>query len=213
MSDLEAMVERLIANGFLKSENVKEAMLAIDRSIFFPRTAAHLTYEDIAYPVGFGQTISAPTVVALMLEQLFVDEGMKVLEVGTGTGYNTALLSRLVGKKGKVISFEVVPELTELARKNLLRCKLPDNVNLRTGDASCGYAGGGPYDRIVVTAAMPSLDETHPMTKQLRPDGRIVAPVGSRYGQDLIVYDKQSGSWKSVLPVIFVPLVGEKGFK
>ncbi|HID73164.1 TPA: methyltransferase domain-containing protein, partial [Candidatus Micrarchaeota archaeon] len=119
MSGLEEMVRRLMAGGFLKSASVKDAMLAVDRAVFFPKGAAKLAYEDIAHPVGCGQTISAPTVVSFMLEHLLLDKGMKVLEAGTGTGYNTALLSHIVGKRGRIISFDVVPELVELARKNL----------------------------------------------------------------------------------------------
>ncbi|MFH1394149.1 MAG: protein-L-isoaspartate O-methyltransferase [Candidatus Micrarchaeota archaeon] len=207
------MVERLIASGFLKSADVKDAMLSVDRAMFFPPSAAMHAYEDIAYPVGFGQTISAPTVVSFMLEKLLLAPGMKVLEVGSGTGYNTALLSRMVGGKGRVIGFDLIPELVELARKNLERCKALDNIELHAGDASCGYAAQAPYDRIIVTAAMPKLDRRHPMVGQLKPDGRIVAPVGDEFRQELVVYDKKSGTWDNVLPVIFVPLRGECGFR
>lgn len=207
------MVDRLSAGGWLRAGSVKDAMLAIDRELFFPKGAAHLAYEDIAYPVGYGQTISAPAVVAFMLEQLFLERGMRVLEVGTGTGYNTALLSHIVGEKGSIISFEVVPELTALAEKNLKARPLPANTELHTGDASCGFEPGAPYDRIIATAAMPCLDAGHPMARQLKPDGRIVAPVGSRFGQDLMVFDRKTGSCKSVLPVVFVPMIGKCGFR
>ncbi len=212
MSRLELMVERLVATGYLRSENVKKAMLAVDRAIFFPKSASRLAYDDVAYPTAHSQTISAPNVVAFMLEHLRVERGMRVLEVGSGSGYNTALLSHIVGETGQVLSFEFVPELTQLAKKNLKDCRLPENIELRTGDASCGYEGGAPYDRIIVTAAMPRLDDSHPMVKQLEPDGRIVAPVGERLGQDLIVYDKKEGTYTRVLPVIFVPLKGRCGF-
>lgn len=186
-------------------------MLAVDRAFFVPRS--FMPYQDQPFPVGKGQTISAPSVVAFMLEHLDVSQGMKILEIGTGSGYNTAILSHLVGPKGKVISIELQQELVDIAKNNLAKIEHPDNIEVHTGDGSCGYGKEAPYDRVIVTAAMPFLDIGHPLVQQLKEGGKAVAPVGSRHGQDLIVYDKSTGTSHKVLPVIFVPLLGKYGFK
>ncbi|MBD3209926.1 protein-L-isoaspartate(D-aspartate) O-methyltransferase [Candidatus Micrarchaeota archaeon] len=210
MSNL-ALVESLRQRGYLRSKRVGEAMLAVDRAFFV--SDSYLPYEDRPFPVGSGQTISAPSVVAFMLDRLEVEPGMKVLEVGTGSGYNAALLSYLVGPEGKVISIEKIPELEEVARKNLEAMGFPENIELRVGDGSCGFEKDAPYDRVIVTAAMPYLDEEHPLVVQLKGDGVLVAPVGNRFSQDIVVFRKKDKSFRRVLPVIFVPLVGEHGFK
>ncbi len=205
------MILRLRQSGFLHSKTVEEAMLAVDRALFVPQAA--YPYDDRPFPIGYGQTISAPSVVAFMLEYLEIRPGMKVLEVGAGSGYNAALLSYLVGKKGRVITFEVVPEIYELAKKNLAKLGPPDNIEVHAGDGSIGYEAEAPYDRIIVTAGMPYLDESHPLISQLKKDGRLIAPVGGKFFQDIVVYDKKTKSYKKVLPVMFVPMIGEKGFK
>ncbi len=205
------MVRELLKRGYITSSNVKDAMEAVDRKLFFPKSKEMLAYKDIACPTASGQTISAPSVVGLMLEKLMAGQGMDVLEIGTGCGYNTALLSYIVGKKGKVITFEKYPGLVELSKKNISRLETPDNVEFHTGDGSCGFEEGGSYDRIIVTAAMPSLRE-NPMVRQLKDTGRLVAPVGSRHAQNLTVFDKMKNRKETILPVIFVPLVGKCGF-
>ncbi|MBN1169629.1 protein-L-isoaspartate O-methyltransferase [Candidatus Micrarchaeota archaeon] len=202
MSNLE-MVEYLKRQGYLKSKRVESALLATDRADF-----TGSPYCDSPQPVARGQTISAPSVVAFMLEHLDVRSGMKVLEIGTGSGYNTALLSRLV-ESGKVISFEFYDEVFEVAEKNLKNFK---NVEIYLGDGSAGHEKQAPYDRIIVTAAMPSLDDDHPLIRQLKHDGKLVAPVGSRYHQDIVVFDNSKKTRAKVLPVIFVPLRGKLGF-
>jgi len=211
--ELLGMVRCLQSAGYMLSPSVREAMLGVDRGCFVPAQERELAYTDNALPVGHGQTISAPGVVAFMLEKLGVGMGMKVLDVGTGSGYNCALLAELVGPKGKVISIDIVPELVELAKSNIRRAgKEYPNLEFVCGDGSCGYGNGAPYDRIIVTAAMPSFSASHPLAAQLKPDGKLVAPVGGYFYQDLIVYDKKSGRIEPVLPVMFVPLVGECGF-
>ncbi len=209
---LVGMVSLLKRTGYIKTKQVEEAMLKVDRAFFVPHSLKSAAYDDAALPIGYGQTISAPGVVAFMLEYLRIEKGMKVLEVGTGSGYNLALLSKIVGSKGKVISIEAVPELVELAEKNISKCKLPKNFEIIHGDGSCGSTAKAPFDRIIVTAAMPYI-KGHPLLGQLRPDGVLIAPVGSRFFQDLIVYDRKTGESKGVLPVMFVPLVGKNGFR
>jgi len=203
------LVNYLVESGWIRSERVKRAFLVVDRIFFVPEDARGYAYEDHPIPIGYGQTISAPSVVAFMLEELDVKEGGKVLEVGAGSGYNAALLSYLVGPKGRVISIDIVPELVQFAKKNLAKYGRAENVSLLFGDGSCGYEEEAPYDRIIVTAGMPYI-ENHPLLKQLKPNGRAIAPVGGRFWQDLVLYSR--GEYKKVLPVMFVPLIGKCGF-
>jgi protein-L-isoaspartate(D-aspartate) O-methyltransferase len=202
------MVSFIRQTGLLTSKEVEETMLAVDRALFMPPGAP--AYDDRAYLVMSGQTISAPGVVAFMLEQLELGKGMKVLEIGTGTGYNAALISHMVGPEGKVVSVEILPELHALASKNIAKIGPPENIELICSDGSSGCPGQAPYDRIIVTAAMPELNEH--LIGQLNENGRLIAPVGSKNFQELVVFDKRSGESERVLPVIFVPLRGEKGF-
>jgi len=206
----QEMVEYLVRIGAIKSENVRMAFLAVDRGMFTTRNYNGSAYMDYPIPITDGQTISAPSVVAIMLEYLEIKKGQKILEIGSGSGYNTALLSYLVGESGKVVSIEYLSSLYEIANANLKKCAWCKNVLLINGDGSEGYEKEAPYDRIIVTAAMPYI-ENHPLTKQLKKDGILVAPVGNKYYQDLVIY--KNGKSKSVLPVAFVPLRGKYGFK
>jgi protein-L-isoaspartate(D-aspartate) O-methyltransferase len=213
-NELKEMVLYLRLNGFLKSEAVERALLSVDRYYFVPENLNAFSYKDLALPIGHGQTISAPSVVALMLEKLEIKDGMNVLEVGTGSGYNAALLAELVGPKGRVTTIETLPELAKLAKENIKKLnKDYENIEFVVGDGSKGYPPNAPYDAIAVTAAMPWLDKSHPLIKQLAPHGKLIAPVGDEYYQNLILYDRKRDSFESVLPVVFVPLVGEYGFK
>ena len=204
------MVDYLSKGGWIKSPAVKNAFLSVDRALFVSSKAGDSAYFDSPLPTMDGQTISAPSVVAIMLEKLNVKKGNKVLEVGTGSGYNTALLSRLAGKSGRVISIELYEGLYKTAKKNLDNLGGCGNVELIRSDGSCGYDEHAPYDRIVVTAGMPYI-ENHPMAKQLKPDGIMVAPAGEKFYQDLVIYSK--GKYEKFLPVMFVPLTGKCGFK
>ena len=206
MHSNEEMVAYLIHGGWIVSKEVRDAFLEVDRAMFVPPRAKSSAYHDSALPIGHGQTISAPSVVAFMLERLEIKKGMKILELGTGSGHNTALLSYLAGSKGKVISMDLYPEVTQFAKKHLRKYK---NIELLTGDGSCGYGKKASYDRIIVTAAMPSI-EGHPLIGQLKKKGRLIAPVGSRLSQNLVLYSE--GNYQEVLPVMFVPLVGKCGF-
>lgn len=215
MSELELMVSRLRSTGFLKSEAVEKAMLTIDRVLFMPKEYLSLAYSDNAFPIGHEQTISAPNVVSFMLDNLGVKPGMKILEIGTGSGYNAALLSYLVGVRGRVISIEIVPEICELARKNIAKVAdlLPNNLTLLCEDGSEGWKKEAPYDRIVITAAMPQLRFDSPFVTQLKKDGKLIAPTGNSWKQDLVLYDNKTRTTQRILPVMFVPLTGKGGFK
>ncbi len=209
----ERMFRFLRDTSFLKTEKVEKAMRKVDREFFVPESEKGFAYYDTAIPVGYGQTISAPTVVAFMLEALDLREGMRVLEVGAGSGYNCALLSVLVGQKGRVLSVERVPELAKLAKANIASAGISmNNIEIMVGDGSGGYPPGAPYDRIAVTAALPSLDLGHPLIAQLKKDGKLLAPVGS-YVQDLVLFEKKNGKMSRILPVMFVPLIGKYGFR
>lgn len=207
--ELSEMVARLRTNGFLNSGPVEKAMLSVDRVLFVAKEQQAFSYEDCALSIGNKQTISAPTVVAFMLDKLDIKPGMNILEIGTGSGYNTALLAELVGTKGKVFTVERIDALTTLAKKNIAKVKQYGNTYFHNGDGSCGWEENSPYDRIIVTAAMPELYLKHPLIQQLKPDGKLIAPVGDSLHQDLVLYNNKTKTSENILPVIFVPLIGK----
>ena len=162
-------------------------------------------WDDHPLPIGFGQTISAPHMHAFMLEAAQIRAGDRVLEIGTGSGYGTALLSFLAGNKGRVWSVETIPQLAELARVNLAACRMKAEVIV--GDGYNGYPPAAPYDRILVTAACESVPK--PLVAQLKPGGKMLIPVG-KYFQELLLIEKSASgavAQTPILPVIFVPLV------
>jgi protein-L-isoaspartate(D-aspartate) O-methyltransferase len=218
-SGLAAMVRYLGYSGYITDVRVKNAMLTIDRALFVPEAFRAQAYSpELAFPIGSGQVITAPDVVASMLSHLDVGPGMNVLEIGSGSGYSAALLSELAGEKGNVVSMELLPELAELAKSNVAKIsKLKKRAEhgklvFVVGDGSVGYPPGAPFDRILVTAGMPSIDEGHPLAEQLAGNGKLVAPVGGYHSQDLVLYDTKTGKRESFLPVCFVPLIGEGGW-
>ena len=207
------MVEEIKARGYLNSKAVEEAMLAVPREIFVPEDQRPYAYEDRPLPVGFGQTISAPSVVARMTELLDVMPGHKVLEVGTGSGYQASILAWLVGDEGHVWTIERVPQLAERARSVIESLGLASRVTVIVGDGSLGYPQAAPFDRIIVTAAAPRVPR--PLLEQLKVGGRLVIPVGGRDGQVLQVIDRRGPDRYEVrhdLEVLFVPLIGAEGW-
>jgi protein-L-isoaspartate(D-aspartate) O-methyltransferase len=205
------MVERL-KDELGISDKVAEAMMKVPRHVFVPYPYEKEAYVDTPLPIGKGQTISAPHMVAIMCDLLDLQEGDKVLEVGAGSGYHAAVVAEIVGKKGKVIAIERFPELAERARQNLEYLGY-DNVIIVVGDGSKGYEPEAPYDKIYVTASAPDIPK--PLIEQLKPGGKMVIPIG-RYEQYLYVVekDKEGKIHRRVWgPVRFVPLVGEYGFK
>lgn len=192
------------------SERVVEAMSRVPRELFVPEELRPMAYEDRPLPIGHGQTISAPHMVAMMCDLLELQEGMKVLEVGGGCGYHAAVMAELVGPSGHVYSVERIPELVEMARRNLERAGYR-NVSMILGDGTLGYSEQAPYDRISVAASAPDIPE--PLKEQLRPGGRMVIPVGT-YSQDLLIVTKNHEiRVERAMGVIFVPLIGKYGFK
>jgi protein-L-isoaspartate(D-aspartate) O-methyltransferase len=202
------MVESQIAARGIHDHRVLAAMKEIPRHLFIPSPYDKSAYEDCPLPIGNGQTISQPYIVALMTELLMPQPTDTILEIGTGCGYQAAVLAALVSK---VFSIERIPEVAELARVNLkaVGCK---NVEVIVGDGTIGYLQKAPYDGIIITAATPSVPK--PLINQLAEGGRLVAPVGGRDIQELIRLRKTDGSLSEERHggVRFVPLIGECGW-
>jgi protein-L-isoaspartate(D-aspartate) O-methyltransferase len=210
----EQLVYHMQGIGALKAQNLKQAFLAVKRELFLPEQLQNAAYADDALPIGFNQTISQPSTIAIMLEMLDVQEGMKVLEVGVGCGYAAALLSELVGEKGKVFGIDIVPELIPLAEENLKK-QNSKNVTLIEGDGTKGLPKKKPFDRILISAACPYVPK--PLLDQLKEKGVVVAPVGDRFSQQMIKMTKFKGKpVKSTYMggmFAFVPLRGEFGWR
>jgi protein-L-isoaspartate(D-aspartate) O-methyltransferase len=185
---------------------VREAMLAVPRHAFVPPAQRSYAYENRPLPIGFGQTISQPLIVAVMTELLEVDPGDRVFELGTGSGYQAAVLAAL---GAEVYSVEIVPELGKRARTTLDEAGY-GSVQTRIGDGYFGWEEAAPFDAIMVTAAGDHIPP--PLLAQLKPGGRMVLPVGSHYfTQQLVLVVRQadgSFSTRELLPVAFVPLTG-----
>ncbi|HET9344626.1 MAG TPA: protein-L-isoaspartate(D-aspartate) O-methyltransferase [Candidatus Limnocylindrales bacterium] len=205
-----AMVTRQLRSRGIADERVLLAMGQVPREEFVRPSERGLAYADEALPIEAGQTISQPYMVARMTELLAPRAGDRVLEIGTGSGYQAAILA-LLG--ATVLSIERQPELAALARERLARLGLAGAVEVRIGDGSVGDPGGAPWDGIIVTAAAPSIPA--PLREQLSPDGgRLVIPVGDRRRQDLLLVTRRGNEWleKNDGPCVFVPLVGAEGF-
>ena len=205
-----AMVDMLKRRGFVRTPRVEGAFRAVDRAVFVPVPHATDAYEDTPLSIGEGQTISAPSMVAIMLEAADLAPGQRVLEVGTGSGYNACLLAAATG--GTVVTIERIPALYKRAEDVVHR--LFPSVHMVLGDGTLGEPARAPYDRILVTAAAPAFPS--PLIDQLAPRGKILAPVGSPgEAQVLMVGTKlPDGSLQTVRDVWcrFVPLIGRHGF-
>ncbi|MEM8661639.1 MAG: protein-L-isoaspartate(D-aspartate) O-methyltransferase [Pseudomonadota bacterium] len=190
------------------SEPVISAMASVPREAFVLPEFRHLAYDNTALPIAAGQTISQPLIVALMTELLEPEPGDVMLEVGTGSGYQAAVLSQLVKH---VYSIEIVEQLASSAA-DLLTALDYKNVSVRAGDGYAGWPQFAPFDGIIVTAAAESIPL--PLLQQLKPGAKLVIPVGPQHGyQDLLVVEVNEGgeiSKQSVLPVRFVPLTGDR---
>ena len=203
------MVESQIKRRGINNERVLQAFRTIPRHLFVPEIYQADAYADHPLPIGNGQTISQPYIVALMTSTLKLMGNEKVLEIGTGSGYQTAILANLAKE---VHSVERISQLSDLAERNL-RVLGMDNIYLHVGDGSLGWPDTAPYDRILITAAAPEIPEI--ILKQLKVNGLVVGPVGGRWRQMLEVWVKEKKRIKKekILPVVFVPLRGAHGWQ
>lgn len=207
-AERERMVDYQIANKGVKDVRVLDAMRKVPRHEFVPLDARPYAYIDSPLRIGLGQTISQPFIVALMTELLDAQPEHRVLDVGTGSGYQAAILAELAAQ---VHSIERHPDLAETARETLARLGY-DNVQVHVGDGTLGYPPAAPYNRIIVAAAAPAAPPA--LLDQLTPDGRLVIPVGSRFYQQLEVWTRAGDQFenKTNIPVVFVPLIGKEGW-
>ncbi len=199
----ERMVREQIASRDVTDAGVLRAMRETPRHEFVPEGFREQAYEDHPLPIGHGQTISQPYIVAFMTEALDVSRAHRVLEIGTGSGYQAAVLSPLAGR---IYTIEIVPALAADAARKLQRY---GNVIVREGDGYAGWPEAAPFDRIILTAAPPKIPET--LLDQLKPGGKLLAPEGSSpWTQKLVLVEKlKDGRTRrtNLLPVIFVPMV------
>jgi protein-L-isoaspartate(D-aspartate) O-methyltransferase len=203
------MVDYQIAARDVNDERVLSAMREIPRHLFVPEPYRSAAYQDSPLPIGQGQTISQPYIVAKMTELLAVSPEDTVLEIGTGSGYQAAILGKLARE---VITLERIPEVAEMAMKNLESLGI-SNVRVVVTDGTEGYPEKAPYNAILVTASTP--DVPRPLMDQLADGGRLVAPVGSRDLQELVRLVRKGGDFirESYGGVVFVPLLGKYGWK
>jgi protein-L-isoaspartate(D-aspartate) O-methyltransferase len=209
----ENLVERLFNHGYIRTKKVKKAMLKIPREEFMPPENSSHAYLDRPFPIGKGQTISAPHMVAIIAEKLELEEGMNILEIGTGWGYNAAVVAEIVGKKGRVYTIERIPALAEKARDNLKRTGYSDVITVIEGDGTVGYSDKAPYDRIYGTASAPKIPE--PLKEQLKIGGKLIIPMGSDYFQELVSVKRISDDDYQTMNlggVVFVPMIGKHGW-
>jgi protein-L-isoaspartate(D-aspartate) O-methyltransferase len=207
------LVEKLYNHGYIKTEKVKEAMLKVPREEFMPPENSSYAYLDRPFPIGKGQTISAPHMVAIIAEKLELTDGMNILEIGTGFGYNAAVVAEIVGKEGHVFTIERIPALVEKSKENLNKTGYFDRVTVIEGDGTMGYPDKAPYDRVYGTASAPKIPE--PLKKQLKIGGKLIIPMGSDYYQELVSVKRISPDEYQTLNlggVVFVPMIGKHGW-
>ena len=202
------MVESQLKRRGIKDPLIIKAMGRVVRHEFVPLMQIGSAYHDGPLPIGSGQTISQPYMVAIMTEALCLKGGERVLEIGTGSGYQAAVLAEIAGE---VYTIERHVELAERARERLLRLDY-DNIHVSVGDGTLGLPEKGPFDGIIVTAGAPHVPES--LNAQLSEGGRLIIPVGGRYLQSLLRITRKGDDFKQedLLGCVFVPLIGEDGW-
>jgi protein-L-isoaspartate(D-aspartate) O-methyltransferase len=208
VSSRHLMVTQQLRGRDIRDDRVLEAMRVVPRERFVPEPLRARAYEDAALPIGAGQTISQPYMVAAICQALSLRGGEVVLDVGTGSGYQAAVLAELADE---VHTIERVPELADGARRALAEAGY-DRVHVHVGDGTLGLPEEAPFDAIAVAAAAPAIPES--LYEQLAPFGRLVLPVGSRRGQELqlVVRSPEGPATIRSVPCRFVPLLGAEGF-
>ena len=189
------------------------AFKEVSREEFIPENLKNAAYQDMPLPLVRGKTISQPTTVMIMTHALELNPGEKVFEIGTGSGYQAAIIARIVGAKGKVITTEVVPELVQFARQNLRKANI-NNAIVYEEDGSNGMPVDAPFDKIIITAACKEFPK--PLLEQLKPNGIIVGPVGDKYEQEMVrgTKDKDGHLQLEFLgQFLFTPMYGKYGFE
>ncbi len=199
--------EQLIPRG-IKNPRVLDSFYKIERHLFIPENLRKSAYADFPLPIAEGQTISQPYIVALMTESLGLTGKEKALEIGTGSGYQTAILAELTGDVYSIERFEALAEkahtiLSELGYKN---------IKIKVGDGTLGWEEGAPFDRIIITAASHKIPM--PLIEQLADNGKLILPLGESFSQVLTLVEKKDGELKStdICGCVFVPLVGKHGW-
>lgn len=210
--DKEDLIASMVNRGILKTKSITEAFREVPREEFCTPEQRKNAYLDEALPIIANQTISQPTTVAMMTEALEPKTGQKILEIGAGSGYQAAILSKIVGKNGKIFTIERIPELVEFAKENLKKTGIK-NVKIIEGDGTLGLEKEAPFDRIIVTAGAPQVPEK--LKEQLKFGGVMVIPVGDRFEQEIFVIKRKSKTEfekVSIGPFMFVPLIGKQGW-
>lgn len=202
------MVETQLKSRDIVDQKVLDAMLKVERHKFVPKEYQHLAYIDEPLPIGAGQTISQPYIVALMTQLLELKENDKVLEIGTGSGYQAAIIAELCRE---VYTIEIIPELAQKAEK-LLKELGYTNISVKIGDGYYGWPEHAPFDKIIVTCAPEEIPQM--LVEQLKDGGKMVLPVGDIF-QELVVVEKQKGviTKRNVIPVRFVPMIKSEEYR
>jgi protein-L-isoaspartate(D-aspartate) O-methyltransferase len=204
------LITKLKNEGYIKSKNIELAFQKTPRENFIRKKDHHSAYDDNPLSIGFNQTISAPHMVAIICEELNLKKDQKILEIGSGSGYHAAIVSNIIGKKGKIFSIERIPALADFAKKNIRKTGI-DNVEIIQGDGSLGLIKESPYDRIYITCAAPNIPKN--LIKQLKDPGKLIVPVGKIF---CILKSLEKSNGREIISNLgncaFVPMIGKNGY-